>query len=35
MEVLYSLPIVQAVHEPKKLIMRSIFLLVRWVWCER
>ena len=33
--VLCSLPIVQAVHEPKKLVMRSISWLVRWVWCER
>ena len=33
--MLCSLPIVQAVHEPKKLVMRSISWLVRWVWCER
>ncbi len=33
--VLCSLPIVQTVYEPKKLVMRSISWLVRWVWCER
>ncbi len=33
--VLCSLPIVQTVHEPKKLVIRSISWFVRWVWCER